>query len=99
MLFRSASTTEVFKPSQHRVRRSDHRDRASADVPLKGLSHLLHAVARLRVERDLELQLVAKLEPNGPTEKLIAELGIADMVHSSMIGLSDSELADLSGVG
>jgi hypothetical protein len=32
---------------------------ASADVPLKGVSHLLHAVARLRVERDLELQLVA----------------------------------------
>ena len=56
---------------------------ASADVPLKGVSHLLHAVARLRVERDLELQLVAKLEPNGPTEKLIAELGISDIVHSS----------------
>ena len=67
---------------------------ASADVPLKGVSHLLHAVARLRVERDLELQLVAKLEPNGPTEKLIAELGISDIVHSSS-GLSDSELADL----
>ena len=67
---------------------------ASADVPLKGVSHLLHAVARLRVERDLELQLVAKLEPNGPTEKLIAELGISDIVHSSS-GLTDSELADL----
>ena len=67
---------------------------ASADVPLKGVSHLLHAVARLRVERDLELQLVAKLEPNGPTEKLIAELGISDIVHSSS-GLADSELADL----
>ena len=67
---------------------------ASADVPLKGVSHLLHAVARLRVERDLELQLVAKLEPNGPTEKLIAELGISDIVHSSS-GLSDAELADL----
>ncbi len=63
-------------------------------MPLKGVSHLLHAVARLRVERDLELQLVAKLEPNGPTEKLIAELGISDIVHISS-GLSDSELASL----
>jgi len=61
---------------------------------LKGVSHLLHAVARLRVERDLELQLVSKLEPNGPTEKLIAELGISDIVHSSS-GLSDIELAEL----
>ena len=68
---------------------------ASADVPLKGVSHLLHAVARLRVERDLELQLVAQARTaTGPTEKLIAELGISDIVHSSS-GLSDAELADL----
>ena len=85
--------TALFKPAEHRVRNRIIAI-ASADVPLKGVSHLLHAVARLRVERDLELQLVAKLEPNGPTEKLIAELGISDIVHSSS-GLSDSELADL----
>src|SRR6201996_7577458 len=53
---------------------------ASADRPLKGVGHLL--------------QLVAKLEPNGPTEKLIAELGISDIVHTSN-GLSDAELARL----
>lgn len=85
--------TQLFQPSQHRVRNRIIAI-ASADVPLKGVSHLLHAVARLRVERDLELQLVAKLEPNGPTEKLIAELGISDIVHISS-GLSDSELAGL----
>jgi glycosyltransferase involved in cell wall biosynthesis len=85
--------TELFKPSEHRVRNRIVAI-ASADVPLKGVSHLLHAVARLRVERDLELQLVSKLEPNGPTEKLIAELGISDIVHSSS-GLSDIELAEL----
>ncbi|BBZ13573.1 glycosyl transferase family 1 [Mycobacterium branderi] len=67
---------------------------ASADRPLKGVGHLLQAVAKLRIEHDLELQLVAKLEPNGPTEKLIAELGISDIVHTSS-GLSDSELAGL----
>jgi glycosyltransferase involved in cell wall biosynthesis len=67
---------------------------ASADTPLKGVANLLHAVARLRTKRDVELQLVAKLEPNGPTEKLIAELGVSDIVHTSS-GLSDAELAEL----
>jgi MMP alpha-(1->4)-mannosyltransferase len=85
--------TELFRPSENRVRNRIIAI-ASADVPLKGVSHLLHAVARLRVERDLDVQLVSKLEPNGPTEKLIAELGISDIVHSSS-GLSDTELADL----
>lgn len=85
--------TEVFRPAEHRVRNRIIAI-ASADVPLKGVSHLLHAVARLRVERDLDVQLVSKLEPNGPTEKLIAELGISDIVHSSS-GISDLELAGL----
>jgi glycosyltransferase involved in cell wall biosynthesis len=85
--------TELFKPASERVRNRIIAI-ASADVPLKGVSHLLHAVARLRVERDLDVQLVSKLEPNGPTEKLIAELGISDIVHSSS-GLSDAALAAL----
>jgi glycosyltransferase involved in cell wall biosynthesis len=86
--------TELFKPSE--APRVPGRIIAisSADRPLKGIGHLLHAVARLRAEHDLELQLVAKLEPNGPTEKLIAELGISDIVHTSS-GLSDEELAGL----
>ncbi|MCK0176172.1 glycosyltransferase family 4 protein [Mycolicibacterium sp. F2034L] len=85
--------TERFRPSDHRVRGRIIAI-ASADVPLKGVSHLLHAVARLRVERNLDVQLVSKLEPNGPTEKLIAELGISDIVTASS-GLSDDELAEL----
>lgn len=85
--------TELFRPAGHRVSGRIIAI-ASADVPLKGISHLLHAVARLRVERNLDVQLVSKLEPNGPTEKLIAELGISDIVHSSS-GLSDEELAAL----
>lgn len=85
--------TELFKPAGERVRNRIIAI-ASADVPLKGVNHLLHAVARLRVERDLDLQLISKLEPNGPTEKLIAELGISDIVHSSS-GISDAELAEL----
>ncbi|MBU8807651.1 glycosyltransferase family 4 protein [Mycolicibacterium goodii] len=85
--------TDLFKPAEQRVSGRIIAI-ASADVPLKGVSHLLHAVARLRVERNLDLQLVSKLEPNGPTEKLIAELGISDIVHISS-GLSDQELAGL----
>ncbi len=85
--------TEMFTPAQRRVGGRIIAI-ASADVPLKGISHLLHAVARLRVERNLDVQLVSRLAPNGPTEKLIAELGLSDIVHSSS-GLSDSELADL----
>ncbi|SER04808.1 Glycosyltransferase involved in cell wall bisynthesis [Mycobacterium sp. 88mf] len=85
--------TELYKPAEHRVNGRIIAI-ASADVPLKGVSNLLHAVARLRVERDLDVQLVSKLEPNGPTEKLIAELGISDIVHSSS-GLTDEELAAL----
>ncbi len=37
---------------------------------------------------------MAKLESNGPTQKQIAELGIADIVHISS-GVSDEELAGL----
>jgi glycosyltransferase involved in cell wall biosynthesis len=85
--------TELFRPAEHRVRNRIIAI-ASADVPLKGVSHLLHAVARLRVERDLDVQLVSKLEPNGPTEKLIAELGISDIVQTCS-GISDEELAAL----
>jgi len=86
--------TELFKPSE--LPRVPGRIIAisSADRPLKGIGHLLQAVAKLRTEHDVELQLVAKLEPNGPTEKLIAELGISDIVHTSS-GLSDAELAAL----
>jgi glycosyltransferase involved in cell wall biosynthesis len=40
------------------------------------------------------LRLVAKVEPNGPTHKLIADLGISDIVHITS-GLSDGELAAL----
>ncbi len=86
--------TDVFAPSAKPRVPGRIMAIASADVPLKGVGHLLQAIAKLRHHYDLELQLVAKLEPNGPTEKLIAELGISDIVHISS-GLSDAELARL----
>lgn len=86
--------TSVFTPSAQPRTRGRIIAIASADTPLKGVANLLQAVAKLRTKSDVELQLVAKLEPNGPTDKLIAELGISDIVHASS-GLSDAKLAAL----
>ena len=86
--------TDLFQPGSGPREPGRVMAIASADTPLKGIATLLKAVARLRVNRDLELRLVAKVEPNGPTHKLIAELGISDIVHVTS-GLSDSELAAL----
>lgn len=86
--------TELFKPGSSPRRPGRVMAIASADTPLKGVSTLLHAVAKLRTNRDLELCLVAKVETNGPTHKLIAELGISDIVHIAS-GLPDAELAAL----
>lgn len=86
--------TELFRPHAEPRVRGRIVAVASADKPLKGIAHLLNAIARLRATHDLELRLVAKLEPEGPTEKLIAELGIADLV-TAVHGLDDRELAAL----
>jgi glycosyltransferase involved in cell wall biosynthesis len=86
--------TELFRPASGPRRPGRIIAIASADTPLKGVRTLLHAVAKLRTRRDVELRLVAKVEPNGPTHKLIAELGISDIVHITS-GLSDEALAAL----
>ena len=86
--------TELFNPDA--AQRVPGRIVAisSADRPLKGIGNLLRALARLRVHHDVELQLIAKLEQDGPTEKLIAELGVSDIVRVSG-GLTDAEVAAL----
>ena len=85
--------TELFAPAGPRVPGRIVAV-ASADRPLKGVVHLLDAVGKLRVDNDVDLQLVSTLEPGGPTEQRIDELGLRDCVtvHS---GLSDAELAAL----
>ncbi|MGB3771378.1 MAG: glycosyltransferase family 4 protein [Rhodococcus sp. (in: high G+C Gram-positive bacteria)] len=67
---------------------------ASADVALKGVRHLLEAVAKIRTERAVELQLVSKIDPAGPTRALIDDLAIGDIVHIRS-GLDDGELAEV----
>ena len=54
---------------------------ASADAPLKGLSHLLLAIGRLRVRNpELKLTLIGRLNPKGPTARLVRELGIDSLI-------------------
>jgi glycosyltransferase involved in cell wall biosynthesis len=69
---------------------------ASADTPMKGVRTLLEAVAKLRTDRDVELVLVSKPVPGGPTERLVDERAIGDAVRFAN-GLSEAELADLLG--
>lgn len=69
---------------------------ASADAPMKGISTLLEAFAKLRTERDLELVLVTKPKPGGLTERLVEELGLAGHV-TFRHDLSDADLVDLMG--
>lgn len=85
--------TDVFTPAGPRVPGRIVAV-ASADKPLKGVAHLLDAVAKLRVDHPVELQLVSALEPGGATERRIAELDLADCV-TVRTGLSDAELAAL----
>jgi glycosyltransferase involved in cell wall biosynthesis len=85
--------TDVFAPSAARVP-GRIVAMASADRPLKGIVHLLEAVAKVRTEHDVHLKLVSNLEPGGVTERRIAELGISDAVHV-VNGLTDDELAAL----
>ena len=69
---------------------------ASADAPIKGISTLLEAFAKLRTERDLELVLVTKPTEGGRTEQLIDQLGIKDHV-TFVNGVSDAELVEVMG--
>ncbi|UGQ15357.1 glycosyltransferase family 4 protein [Yinghuangia sp. ASG 101] len=67
---------------------------ASADVPLKGLVHLVEALAKLRTERDAELVVVGRPKADGPVLKAIERLGLTGAVRF-VSDLTDRELVDL----
>ncbi len=67
---------------------------ASADSPMKGVATLLRAVAKLSTERDVNLTVVSKPTPGGPTEQLVAELSLHDRVRF-VHGITDDELGEL----
>jgi glycosyltransferase involved in cell wall biosynthesis len=64
----------------------------SADSPLKGLSVLLRALAKLATERDVHLRVVGT--PSEATRGLVAQLSLADRVTFAP-GLPDDEYARL----
>jgi glycosyltransferase involved in cell wall biosynthesis len=67
---------------------------ASADSPVKGISTLLRAVAKLTTERNAVLTVVGRPASGGPTERLVAELALGDRVRF-VSGISDDDLAEL----
>lgn len=90
--------TEIFRPPAPQTGATRVPGRivavASADKPLKGVAHLLDALAKLRVERDVELQLVSAVEPGGPTDRRIESLGLRDAVTIHR-GLESEQIAAL----
>jgi glycosyltransferase involved in cell wall biosynthesis len=68
---------------------------ASADVPIKGIDHLLRAFAHARIARDdIELTIVGRPRAGGPIPGLLSELGLEGSVRF-VNGLADAELARL----
>jgi glycosyltransferase involved in cell wall biosynthesis len=54
---------------------------ASADVPLKGLLHLVEALAKLRTERDAHLVVVGNARPKGHVATAIERYGLEGAVR------------------
>ncbi|GAA3370936.1 glycosyltransferase family 4 protein [Streptomyces sannanensis] len=68
---------------------------SSADVPLKGLVHLIDALAKLRTEQpDAHLVVVGKRAEDGPVAQAIERYGLEGAVEF-VKGISDAELVDL----
>jgi len=67
---------------------------ASADVPMKGLRHLLEAVAKLRTERPVDLTVIGKPRDESGAPRLIRELGIEDAV-TFVSGVDESRIVEL----
>ncbi|MFD3514058.1 glycosyltransferase family 4 protein [Streptomyces sp. NPDC058657] len=68
---------------------------SSADVPLKGLVHLVEALAKLRAERpEAHLVVVGKRAEDGPVARAIERYGLGHAIEF-VKGITDQELVDL----
>ncbi|MGA5097703.1 glycosyltransferase family 4 protein [Streptomyces lavendulocolor] len=68
---------------------------SSADVPLKGLVHLVEALAKLRTENpDAHLVVVGRRAEDGPVAQAIERYGLDGAVRF-VKGVTDAELVDL----
>jgi glycosyltransferase involved in cell wall biosynthesis len=86
---------DLFKPLDHVERRPGRLiTTASADVTMKGLRYLLEALAKLRTERDVDLVVIGKPKPGGPSSRVIDELGLTDHIEF-VSGVSDQRIVEL----
>ncbi|MCB5182164.1 glycosyltransferase family 4 protein [Streptomyces antimicrobicus] len=68
---------------------------SSADVPLKGLVHLVEALAKVRAEQPgAHLVVVGKRPERGPVAEAVQRYGLQDAIEF-VKGISDRELVDL----
>ncbi|WP_422136858.1 glycosyltransferase family 4 protein [Endozoicomonas sp. ALD040] len=87
--------TEVFSPQPH-IERKPFRimTTASADQPLKGLKHLLEAMALLKPDYpELELLVVGKLRAGGQTERQLKQLNLGSVV-TFVSGISTEQMVE-----
>ena len=87
---------ELFRPLPH-VARIPGRlmTTASADVPLKGLTVLLDALAKVRVEcPDAHLVVIGRLKDGSAVPALIEQLGLGDAVEF-VSGVTDERIVEL----
>ncbi|GAA2837188.1 glycosyltransferase family 4 protein [Kitasatospora sp. CM 4170] len=88
--------TRLWSPSE-RIARVPGRivTTSSADVPLKGLVHLVEALAKVRTERDAHLVVVGKPQKEqGPVSDAVRRFGLEQHIEFRT-GLTDEELVDL----
>lgn len=68
---------------------------SSSDVPMKGLVHLLEALAKISTERpDVELVVIGKPTSGGPVARTIRRLGLEPRVRF-VSGVSDDRIVEL----
>ena len=74
--------TELFRPVPD-VQRVPGRILAttSSDQPMKGLVHLIEAVAKLRTERDVTLVVIGKHKKRGPVATAIDRFGVEGAIE------------------
>ncbi|MEA3471353.1 MAG: glycosyltransferase family 4 protein [Thermodesulfobacteriota bacterium] len=85
--------TETFHPEPG-VKRLENRLMVtnSADTPLKGLRHLLEAVASIRKKRDINLTVIGQPKKGGVIETLVRDLDLGNCVTFTS-RIEDSEFA------
>ena len=74
--------TELFRPLPE-IARIPGRivTTSSSDVPLKGLVHLIEALAKIRTERDATLLVIGKPKKRGPVADAISRFDVADAIE------------------